>query len=154
MLTEETLTALVREAALRWFAPEDIGRMLGLSEEAVELALAHPDVQTKVQALQREMDQSGERFGLLARKLATGLLEEVARIACDDEEAAADRIKAASAIVQWAGLSKEDTSGVTIVLQGVEELRQARELRPWGATGSADGPAFAPLELTLDEDPH
>lgn len=131
-LSPETLHRVIQEAALGFYAPEEIARLLGVEQDLVTRALNHPSVRAEIDKAQRVLVEEGTKFRLWAKQLAEQVLMDVAKVATDPAATTADKLKAADLLIRSAGFMPKEAAGAAVQVNltlapKIEEARSRAE---------------------------
>jgi len=100
------LHELAYEVALKYHPPEELQLQFSLSPEDYERIVAAPHFQRAVSAYMRYIDEDAKQAKLKVKRLASTLVEEVARIAMDPTLDPAVRLRAIENMCRYADLDK------------------------------------------------
>lgn len=119
-IPQDIIDAYIKEKALAMFDDGTIEQALSLSPHLVNQLQADPDVQAKIRATAKAMQETGEGFKEQAKRLADASLQQLAEVANNPDEKGADRVKACELLIKVAGLMpKEEPSSVNISLSTI-----------------------------------
>lgn len=110
--SNEWLESLAFEVALRYFTPDELQVKYDLTAEQYDRLMQLPAFQRAVDAYRREIDEEGQHFKIKARRMASEVLDTFFELANDATAAPGDRINAAKALCQYAGIDKD--AGVSV----------------------------------------
>ncbi len=99
---------LAFEVALQYFTPEQLQLRYELDADQFNAIVARDSFQRLVLSHQRDIDENGTQFRVLARKLASVNLAELHHIARDPTASHTDRISAVKALASFGGLDKSE----------------------------------------------
>lgn len=102
--SEGWLDNLAFEVALRYHSPEELQIRHDLTAEQFERLQQHPAFRRAVDAYRREIDEQGKHFKIKARRMASEVLDVFFEVASDETQPTSDRINAAKALCQYAGI--------------------------------------------------
>lgn len=106
-LEPERLQSLAAEVALQYHPPDELAAQYEVSESYLEQLLSDSQFQAMVASARREIDETGEQVRLVARRMVSQLVPEMATIVTGTRNSPRDRIDAFKALTAVAGVAKE-----------------------------------------------
>lgn len=104
------LNELAYDTALQYHNPEELQLKYSLDADEYQSIVASPMFKRAVSAYQKLVDEDAKQARLKVKRLASVLVEEVARMAMDRTQEPAIRLRAIENICRYAELDKPSTN--------------------------------------------